>query len=60
MNDMAAGLSAGREVSHSMARRSIEDGFKAEFGKSPKEYLNERHEERQQGRDFSGVFSRDR
>lgn len=62
MNDMAAGFSAAREVSHSSARRAIEEGFRSEFGQTPKEYLNERHQERIAAGEggFSRIFNRER
>lgn len=50
LGDMAAGFAAGRDVSPTMARQTIENRFKEQVGLSPKEYLDRHYDElREQG-----------
>lgn len=52
LQDMTAGFAAGRGVSNTIARQSIEDNFTKQIGLSPKEYLDRHYDElRQQGQE---------
>ncbi len=45
LGDMAAGFAAGKDVSPTMARHTIENRFKEQLGMSPKEYLDKHYDE---------------
>lgn len=51
LDDMAAGFAAGRGVSPSEARKKIEHQFSATYSCSPKEYMDQRFQEKQHGRE---------
>ena len=48
LNDLAAGFASGRNVSHTMARQTIEKQFSEQMGMSPQEYLDRHYAERRQ------------
>ncbi len=43
LDDMASGYAAGKGISLSDAKRSIEDRFRREVGQTPQEYLDARY-----------------
>ncbi|MCH6256808.1 hypothetical protein MLD52_09640 [Puniceicoccaceae bacterium K14] len=48
LTDMAQGYAAGRGVPSTSARMAIEDKFANQFGRTPKQYLEQQFEQRKQ------------